>query len=271
MKICNHLEAAFKTLTGELCVMHVAVLLKFVSQAGVPLAGVAPKSEGGFVASRLDEHALEEALRLKETHMASRVTVVTAGMPSLATEEGLRRSLGMGADHAIHVVSNVFPSSATESASLLTPTLKKMKPDLIFCGAMSDDLMQGMTGPSVAACLGLPFATQAVSEVVVHKEKGSITVVCDAGGGIRQELCLPLPALVSVQQGFNTPRYPNISRLLKAREMAIETLSAPSFSKTLSPISLAPPPPRGEGVRLEGDLEEMARGCLEFMGRHRPG
>lgn len=246
--------------------MHVAVLIKQVHTLGV--TKIHPDREeipSDFRINRLDEHALEEALRLKESNPEVTLTLVSVG-PDRVTES-LRRGLGMGADHAIQIKTATEPLSATETAAALCPCLAELAPDLIICGAMSEDLMQGMTGPALASMLGIPFASQVVKELRITPETRTLEATRDAGGGTRQVVRLPLPCLVTIQQGFNTPRYPNISHMLKARARPIACREAPATAPAFAaPVTgTSPPSQRGRGLRIIGSPEEQAARFVAYL------
>ncbi|SCY88581.1 electron transfer flavoprotein subunit beta/FixA family protein [Desulfoluna spongiiphila] len=246
--------------------MHIAVLIKQVHNAG--LTRVPPDREEtptDFRINRLDEHALEEALRIKESRAGTVLTLISVG-PDRVTES-LRRGLGMGADGAVHIKTDTEPLCATETAAALFPVLDELRPDLILCGAMSEDLMQGMTGPALATMLGIPHTSQAVKELRIKQGLSTLEVTRDAGAGIRQVVSLPFPCLVTVQQGFNTPRYPNITHMIKARSRPIECRKAPPPAPTVTtPVTgTSPPIQRGRGHRIKGSPEEQAAHFIAYL------
>ncbi|BCS97946.1 electron transfer flavoprotein subunit beta [Desulfoluna limicola] len=246
--------------------MHIAVLIKQVHALGITRTHSDEEDNPtDFRLNRLDEHALEEALRIKESCPGVTLTVLSVG-PDRVTE-ALRRGLGMGADEAIHIKAELEPLSATETAAALCPCLKELNPDFILCGAMSEDLMQGMTGPALAAMLGIPFTTQAVKELGITPDAHTLDVTRDAGGGARQLLRIPMPCLITVQQGFNTPRYPTISHMLKARGRLIESRDAPPVSKTIATqiTGTSPPTQRGRGTRIKGTPDEQAAQFVAYL------
>ena len=246
--------------------MHIAVLIKQIHNTGSTQLQPDPEaSPADFRINRLDEHALEEALRIKESIEETLLTLVSVG-PDRVTE-ALRRGLGMGADEAVQIKADFEPLCATETAAALFPVLDDLRPDLILCGAMSEDLMQGMTGPALAAMLGIPHTSQAVKELCITKGCGTLEVTRDAGAGTRQVVSLPFPCLVSVQQGFNTPRYPNITHMIKARSRHIKCRNAPPPAPTVTtPVTgTSPPIQRGRGLRIKGSPEEQAAHVIAYL------
>ncbi|WP_300667258.1 electron transfer flavoprotein subunit beta/FixA family protein [Desulfoluna sp.] len=244
--------------------MHIAVLIKQIHSLGT--TQIRPAREENiseFRINRLDEHALEEALRIKESLPGVTLTLISLG-PDRVTE-ALRRGLGMGADNAIHLKAEMEPLSATDTAAALRPVLKDLAPDLIVCGAMSEDLMQGMTGPALAAMLGIPWVSQVVKELLIHSDNKTLEATRDAGAGSRQVIRLPFPCLVTIQQGFNIPRYPNISHMIQARTRPIPSRDAPATSNTTPVTGSSPPTRRGRGLRITGTPEEQAAQFVAYL------
>jgi len=189
--------------------------------------------------NRLDEFAVEEAVRIKESFSAVFIHAMTVG-PERCTEV-LRRSMGMGADEGIHIAcSGESYRSSAEIAALIADWAQNQHYNLILTGAMSEDNMQGQVGPMIAARLGLPWATAVVFEKMMPDQK-SIYVEREIDGGSRDMLELSLPAVLSLQSGINRPRYPSLSNLLRANQQALITmdtadLSVPPGLQTLAKV-----------------------------------
>jgi len=246
--------------------MHIAVLIKQVHALGITRhQSDEEENPTDFRINRLDEHALEEALRIKESYPGVTLTLISVG-PHRVTE-ALRRGLGMGADDAFHINTDFEPLSATETAAALCPCLKELNPDLILCGAMSEDLMQGMTGPALATMMNIPFTTQVIKELRITPNTHTLDATRDAGGGGQQLLRIPMPCLISIQQGFNTPRYPNISHMLKARGLPIESRDARPVAKAIATeiAGTSPPTQRGRGIRIKGTPDEQAAQFVAYL------
>ncbi|MDJ0720575.1 MAG: electron transfer flavoprotein subunit beta/FixA family protein [Desulfobacterales bacterium] len=174
--------------------------------------------------NRYDEYALEASLQLKAVRAASRIDALTVGAER--AQAVLRRALGMGADHGVHIVrtGQGLPSPFT-IAGLIAAYAKARDYDLILCGAMSEDLMQGQVGPIVAGLLNRPCLTS------VHALDGSagragLRCERDAQGGRRETLEIDLPAVVTVQSGGMPPRYPALSKMLRANQYPLERIAA---------------------------------------------
>jgi len=217
--------------------------------------------------NRFDEFALEEALRIREAFPGSSVEALSVGPLRVAAV--LRRALAMGADEAIHILhdGNQYPFP-DDLAFLMASFARDNSFDLILAGVMSEDAMQAQTGPMLAEMLEIPCATAVVAQRV-SPEKGRITVERELEGGVRERLELPLPALIAVQSGINSPRYPTLSHVLRSRSQLLLTIPAATLPPRRERLScLAWPEPSGKALFLEGNPEEKAERLAEiFAGR----
>ncbi|NPU83414.1 MAG: electron transfer flavoprotein subunit beta/FixA family protein [Syntrophaceae bacterium] len=257
--------------------MKVLVCIKQVPDDDAP---VAPDESGtrwraaegaDWRINRYDEHALEEALRIREAIPGTRIDAVSAGPPRVRTT--LRRALETGADEGIHILIGEDRSPMpSEISALLAAWAGGRGYDLILAGTLSEDDMHGQTGPMLAAYLDWPWATSAI-RLDVHPEgqagvEGpSIGVEREMEGGRREILMIRLPAVVAVQTGINRPRYPALSHVLRARsqgltEVPAGALPAPEIRERPRQVS-APPP--ASCRFLEGTTEEKARELLRIL------
>jgi electron transfer flavoprotein beta subunit len=215
--------------------------------------------------SACDEFALEEALRLADAHPGTEVCCLTVG--PAGAEDVLRRALGMGATEAMHLLT---PAGAdprpAQVAGAIAGWGRGQGFDLVLTGAMSEDAMQGAVGPMLAELLDLPCAT-AVTRLEVDPAGRGLRAWRDMEGGLRQELALPLPALLTIQTSANQPRYPSLSNLLRAKKadlptLALELLDAPGQARRRG---LEAPQRRRAGVVLEGSTVDKATALLGML------
>jgi len=212
--------------------------------------------------------ALEAGLSLKGACGGNaRLDVITAG-PDL-WQDGLVRALGTGADRGIHVLTppvnngdGLVPASA--GAGMLARALSPLSYDLILTGVMSQDLMAGQTGPMLARMLEIPCATGVVR--MDMKASGRLLARREMDGGMEETLGISLPALVSIQSGHYTPRYPVLSHMLKAKEKPLEVYPVES----LPPVAeiFVPPmiPARSREARVvAGPLGEQVKAFDAFL------
>ncbi|WP_214104633.1 electron transfer flavoprotein subunit beta/FixA family protein [Acrocarpospora catenulata] len=211
------------------------------------------------VINELCEYAVEEALRLKEAN-GGEVTVLTMG-PDKATDT-IRKALAMGADKAVHLVDPALHGSDALSTSYaLAQTLKKIGFDLVILGSESTDARTGMLAAMLAERLGVPQLTLANK---VEVGKGEITVqrVTDYGF---DKVAATLPAVISVVEKINEPRYPSFKGIMAAKKKPVQTFGiadaeidaalvglAGAWSE-VADFAAAPPRAAGAVVKDEGD------------------
>ncbi|MEU5873354.1 electron transfer flavoprotein subunit beta/FixA family protein [Glycomyces sp. NPDC047369] len=203
--------------------MNIVVLVKQVPDSGLARQLDAQlrvdRNGANNVMGELDEYAVEAALQLKEAH-GGEVTVLTLG-PGQATET-VRKVLAMGADKAVHVEDDaVGGSDALTTSAILAAALGRLEWDLVIAGAESTDSNMGVMPQLLAARTGAPALTGARK---IETDGASITVEHQRANGY-DVLSAPLPAIVSVWDTINTPRYPSLKGIMAAKRKPVETLT----------------------------------------------
>jgi electron transfer flavoprotein beta subunit len=214
----------------------------------------------------LDEFALETGLRIKDAYPDTIIHIVTLGPPDAS--DILRRALGMGADQAAHIFSQDEPCMRPLAiASALAAWALDRDFDLILCGAMSEDAMQGAVGPMLARLLDIPLTT-AASGLELSQSGSAVKATRDVEGGRRQILELPLPCLVTIQSSLFQPRYPALSKLLEAKKAAIPAVSLDEFdlpAQREAVVKIAHPSRSRAGVFLKGNTTDKAAQLLAML------
>jgi electron transfer flavoprotein beta subunit len=218
---------------------------------------------GDSVMNELDEYAVEEALRIQEATggaESTKVTVLTMG-PEKATET-IRKALSMGADEAIHLTDEALHGSCAVSTSYaMSKALGTTEWDLVICGSEATDSRSSLFPAMLAEQLGAAQLTFA-RKVEVDGTTVKIERVTDYG---YDKVEASLPAVVSVVEKINEPRYPSFKGIMAAKKKPLTTLSlgdagveadkvglANATSKVES-FETAPPRQAGEIVKDEGD------------------
>jgi electron transfer flavoprotein beta subunit len=211
------------------------------------------------VINELDEFAIEEGLRLAEAH-GGEVTILSMG-PQRATES-IRKALSMGADKAVHLVDDALAGSdVLGTSAALAAVLGQIGFDLVILGSESTDARTGVLPAMLSERLGVPQLSYA-SKVVI--DGTSITINRQADYGY-DTVVASLPAVVSVVEKINEPRYPSFKGIMAAKKKPVQTMSAADAgldpetvglaSAASEVLSFAKRPPRQAGtiVTDEGD------------------
>lgn len=223
-----------------------------------------PIMPSGYRLNAWDSCSVEAAVQLKERGIAKRVDVLTCGNPD--TDSVVRRSMGMGADHGIHIIHDEHeePDSLTVAKKIAETAQNKGGYDLILCGSMSEDRMESATGPMIASFLGLPFSVSSVEMEIISGEY-AVRSASEMDGGLRQLIRLEMPALVTLQTGINTPRYPKLSAMLRANQTEIETISLGSFALKQNINGYRQPEASRKTKILQGSSSEKASEVIRIM------
>jgi electron transfer flavoprotein beta subunit len=223
----------------------------------VPGAGTLDRAAADGLINELDEYAIEEGLRLAEAH-GGEVTILSVG-PQKASES-IRKALSMGADKAIHVLDDgIAGSDALATSAVIAAALSSAGFDLVIAGAESTDARTGVLPAMLAERLGVPQLTQA-SKVDVSGTSVTIRRVSDEGFDVVEA---SLPAVISVVEKINEPRYPSFKGIMAAKKKPVQTLALADLGVSpqdvglegslTSVVDFAARPPRAAGVIVKDD------------------
>ena len=217
----------------------------------------------GFTISPHEECGVEEAVRLVEQH-GGEVTVLTLG-PAEA-EEQIRETLAIGADRGILLASDgaEWDPQATASAILAVVEAERAaggEYDLIVFGNESADSGNFQVGIRVAHALGRPVVTGLKGLSV---EDGRARCEQEVPGG-RDVYLVPLPAVVTVLEGINLPRYPSVPAKLRARQKPIEKSEPQRPEPKLEKLRLVLPPGQGKQAAVLGQGADAAPAVVDVM------
>ncbi len=200
-----------------------------------------------------DENAIEEALRLKESGLATEVLVVAIG--TSANQDVLRHALAMGADRAI-LLEAAIAIQPLATAKLLKAMVLCEQPDLIILGKQAIDDDTGHLGQMLAALLDYP---QGAFASALQMEGNECLVTREVDGGT-ETIALILPAVVTADLRLNNPRFVKLPNLMMARKKTIETINDSEFSINTEPrlnlLKVSEPPARKAGIKV-GSVEEL--------------
>lgn len=212
-----------------------------------------------------DTFAVEEAVRLKEQLGGeAEVTVLSIGPARVV--ETIRKAIAMGCDEGVHIDDVDAPErDPWQIASMIAGFAVGRGFDLVFTGMQSEDRSSAQVGVLVAEQLGMTCVTGITA---FEWRNNEMTVKREIEGGRNCSIRLKLPALLTCQQGLNSPRYPNLPSIMKAKRKALTIL-------TPEELGLEKPKTRSTkfrlherktaGVVLEGDVQTLAAQVLELL------
>ncbi len=258
--------------------LKILVVLKMVPDVAEELE-IAPGGKSldfhslRLVPNESDEHALEEALLVKERH-GGQVTVLALDAPGL--DEALFAALAKGADRAIKIEGVREGLGTREAADILAQVIGSemglIPADLILSGVQAVDDLDGLVAPLIACELGLPFLG-IVTGLWVDAAGSRAFAIKECPGGVRGDFEVKLPAVFGIRAAERPPRYVPVAKVRAAmKSRAIERIPAPLPANVVSPLFevLEMRQPRGtaHAEMLAGPPPEVsARLCELLAGR----
>jgi electron transfer flavoprotein beta subunit len=225
-----------------------------------PGAGTLDRESVDGLINELDEYAIEEGLQIKEASAGSEVTILTMG-PEKATDS-VRKALSMGADKAVQLQDDALAGSdVLQTSYALAQVLQQIGFDLVIVGAESTDARMGSMAAMLAERLSVPQLSLASK---VEIDGTEITVNRQSEDGY-WKVTGQLPAVISVVEKINEPRYPSFKGIMAAKKKPLQVLSCADAGIDPSLVGLgnahtevvdfAERPPRAAGtvVKDEGD------------------
>jgi electron transfer flavoprotein beta subunit len=248
--------------------MHIAVVLKqvpdLVEELEIDSGG--KDIDHSFVKMKVnefDDHALEQAVLLKESGGA-KVTAVALAADGI--DQVLYAAKARGADGAVKVDVGGDLLDSRHAAGVLAQAIKQLGPDLVLTGVQAADDLFGQTAPFLASALGWPHVS-VVSGVELAGDK--VHVQQEYAGGRVATLELDLPAVIGVQAAPKPPRYVPVTKLRQA--MASGPLESVTASSAEGPAGaevtgMAKPETGKEAEMLTGSADEVAEKIAALLG-----
>ena len=222
------------------------------------------KTDLAWRMNEYDEYAVEQAVQLKEQVKDADVTVLCIGPDQV--KETMKKALAMGCDRGAHIADdNVEGKEPFQIAGIIAEYAKDKNFDLIFTGMQSQDRGSGQVGILVAEMLGLPSVS-----TVVHfaYAGGAIEAKRELEGGVKACVKVQAPAVVTCQLGLNTPRYPTLPNIMKAKKKELLSTPVQDLLKVDARQETAKmyfPEKKGGGQILEGDVAELADKLIRIL------
>ena len=211
-----------------------------------------------------DEYGVEQAVRVKEQVGDADLTVLCIG--SEKVKETMKKALAMGCDRGVHVADDtVFSREPYEIAAIIAEFASGKGFDLIFTGMQSQDRGSGQVGILIAELLALP----SVSTIVDFEYKDELVdVKRELEGGVRALVSVKTPALFTCQLGLNTPRYPTLPNIMKAKRKELISVAVDELLKVEARQQTEKiyfPEKKGGGMILEGDPGDLADEVIQIL------
>src|SRR5881392_3686225 len=217
----------------------------------------------GFTISPHEECGVEEAVRLIEANKGESV-VLTLG-PAEAIEQ-LRDAMALGIDRAIHLRTYGREWDGEATASALVEAIRADEAaegrfDIVFFGNESADSGGFQVGIRVGYALGRPCVT-GLKKVTV--EGSSVRCEQEVEGG-RDVYVVPLPAVLTVKEGLNLPRYPSVPGKMRARSKPVAVTTPTRPAPRLELVRLAVPAGQGRRAESLGNGPAAAAAVVEVL------
>jgi electron transfer flavoprotein beta subunit len=170
-----------------------------------------------------DTHAIEAAMQVREGGVAPVEEIVAVTMGPESAVRALHKAVSLGADRSVHLSDPaVAGSDVAATGYALAQTLDREKPDLVLLGQQSDDGECYTIGAVVAEHLGMPSLTQ-----VIKMDVAADSLRCERQAEYGYDTVqITLPAVISVGDAINEPRYPSLKAIMGAKKKPLDTVTA---------------------------------------------
>ena len=207
--------------------MKICVLVKEVPDAAVrkridPATGRMDRS-GERTLNPYDTHAIEAAMAIREGGEVAVEEIVAVTMGPEGAVRALHKAVSLGADRSLHLCDDALAGSDVAATGYaLAAALRREQPDLVLLGQQSDDGECYTVGAIVADHLAMPSLTQVIK---LDIDDGKLRCERQAEYGY-DTVEVDLPAVISVGDAINEPRYPSLKAIMGAKKKPLDTLTA---------------------------------------------
>lgn len=209
-----------------------------------------------------DEYAVEQAVRIKEQVGDADLTVLCVGPDQV--KETMKKALAMGCDRGVHIADN--DSCMREPfaiATMIADFARDKQFDIIFTGMQSQDRGSAQVGVMIAELLNINAVTTIVEFAY---DNGTISVKRELEGGSKALVTVTTPVVLTCQLGLNTPRYPTLPNIMKAKKKELLTIEAGTTEHDRQETTAFYFPERkSSGLVLEGDPPELADKLIQLL------
>jgi electron transfer flavoprotein beta subunit len=222
------------------------------------------KSDLAWRMNEYDEYAVEQAVQLREQVKDADLTVLCIGGDQV--KETMKKGLAMGCDRGAHIVDDDSSSREPfEKAGIIAEYAKDKGFDLVFTGMQSQDRGSAQVGILIGEFLAMPSISTVVDFTY---SEGVVNVKRELEGGVKACVTARTPLVVTCQLGLNTPRYPTLPNIMKAKRKELLSLPVADLLKVDSRQETAKiyfPEKKGGGLILEGDVAELTDKLIQIL------
>lgn len=249
-------------------IMKIYVCVKHVpdSAAKITIIGDNQIDESvTFLMNPYDEHAIEEAARLKQQVGKAEIIAVCVGKADAANT--IQSALAMGADRGILVTTDSRPDSMLTARALQAAIEQDGQADIIFTGKESIDSEGFQTMHRLAAAMDMPAASGVES---FELAQGRVVVECDLEAGAREVIEMSLPCVIGCGKGLNKPTYPTLPAIIKARkkevrQIELQALNIEKPAGSVEILELKPAVETREPKEVKGSPDEIADELVRIL------
>lgn len=251
--------------------MKIAVVVRQVPDLIEPLevveSGTALNLDGAtFLVNESDDHALEQAVLLKEAHGGS---VAVVALDYGEVDQSLYAAAAKGADQIIKVpVENEEkPPSPQAAARMYAEVLQGLKADLVLVGVQAHDELETVLAPLLALALKLPYVG-VIRGVSVGGDPSTVRAFKEYPGAVKAQMKVRLPAVLGILGSEKPPRYVPVSRIraaMKETKFQEQEVAEPSLAPATTVQRLYPPEVGERAEMIEGSEEEVAGRLVEIL------
>jgi electron transfer flavoprotein beta subunit len=250
--------------------MNIAVVLRQVPDLIEPLEVAASATEldlgsASFVLNESDDHALEQALLLKEAGGGS-VTVVALDYGEV--DNTLFTAAAKGADRIVKITADLErPASLRAAAAMYAAAIKPLQAELVLVGVQAHDELEGVLPPLLAGAMGLPYVG-VIRGVKAGPAAGAATVWKEFPGAVMARMTVKLPAVLGILGAEQPPRYVPVSRIraaMKSAQIDEQPATATATEPPLAVRKLYPPVSGARAEILPGSEAEVAARIAEIL------
>lgn len=247
--------------------MHIAVVLRIVPDLAEELEIAESGNEidrewVGLKLNEFDDHALEEAVLIKEQTNAKVTAIALAGE---GAERQLQTAIARGADEAVLIGHDLGPSvSSRNAAALLKPIIEQLGIDIVLTGVQTPEDVFGQLAPFLAGFLGWPVMN-AVNGIVPGA--GRLRVAQEYSGGYAAKFDVVTPVVLGIQTASKPPRYVSGSKLRQASGAMLNKTEAalPGDAIAQSVLELKMPGRASSVEMLDGSAEQVAGKLVDIL------